>query len=647
MKPVVVPVGDGAMDYIDYGFALHGKGKRGKFSVADAVIITIDEKTIKILMLPGTCAITQRNGSFDGDFFVTFADPVPQVMPAMAGATQPVLPTYYPVYPNNLMVPLNDRVQIYDNGESADPDEYLFQAPITSYYGEYLGWNGVLLQYNGDDDKWLFLKYHLAGHLNSYDNPMRSKIAIYDSEITSEGDINYPNTVAAVLTILDGIQYRRLRGAAGDTIAVWLNDGANSGTLYAASEVDGAMSFDNLPLPPLPAGSSTSTEQIQYVYDIFTSERALNYYVIKLKVDIGLMYRLNPSHPYPNDVTFYPGMSAVVEKRSKSDFTLVDTFNLTPSAVDQILQGASVAAQVSNIANEQAAGATTGPDNITRFVPFAGTVLVDQSGNEYPILPILSCTQDYFLDTTYGFASRQAYLSAGTVRDTLKRNVFQQAGLLWLTKSPGVVDGYTWPGVDALGLKITEASGGLVNDVPLGAMAKVSAIIGDSDSALLQAVPFASGAYFQQIASAGGTATFQCRNCYEPTVAAGDVFHLSLNGVDVSHTVSSADMTGSDSVEQDQIVAGILEAVNATSSFTAALVGAGYDSDGYYSTFTVSTAPVSGVAPTLVADSSVAHGAYGQSNRQRILSVRLSGGEPVLRLERVQSTSANIYLYDV
>jgi hypothetical protein len=308
------------------------------------------------------------------------------------------------------------------------------------------------------------------------------------------------NHLAAVVELgeLVAVQEQPVRGDTEQMVLCQQSDSTYSGQIYAIGSDGTAISITPFGLADIPAGArldvinpGDGARHVDYCYDIFTSERSLHYYVVKFVSDTAVEHNVYSGNPYPGDLRLYSGGNLVVEKRLKSDLSLVATYNLTPSTVDHQLQDVPTLVQIWNTANGDISGATTGTDIITRFVPYAtGMVLVDAAGNEYPILPVLSCSQDWFWDSTAGVTSRENYIATGTVAPDMKRNIFQQPALLWVGTPPDGFDGFTWPDVDAAGLKITAADAGLTNDVGIGGMRIWSSIIGDSDNILAQLLPY-------------------------------------------------------------------------------------------------------------------------------------------------------------
>jgi hypothetical protein len=502
-RPQLILAGDEAPNYVGEALALYRSfdaSGRSRQTVELGVCIVLFEKG-KITIIPDVSefAIFIMDPSVS-KFSSYFLEAVPAALPALTDSHLPDMPTFFPVYPGSLAVPQYDRVDIYDPGEAAPSLTVLFSGPILSSYGEYIYNQRFLLQPNLDtENQVLMLTYQLGGYLNQFDQPTMAKLVLAaDTDNLYEINGSAMNVFPAVNFVRAGIMFRRLRGNTEQMVLCQQDDSTHSGQIYAIGSDGTEITMTPFGLGDLPAGArldvvnpGDGARHVDYCYDIFTSERSQHYYVVKFVSDTAVEHNIYSINPYPGDLRLYPGGDLVVEKRLKSDLSLVGTYNLTPSTVDHQLQDVSPVVQIWNTANGDISGGTTGADIITRFVPYAtGMVLVDAAGNEYPILPVLSCSQDWFWDSTAGVTSRENYIATGAISEDMKRNIFQQPALLWLGTPPDGFDGFTWPDVDAAGLKITAADAGLTNDVGIGGMRIWSSIIGDSDNILAQLLPY-------------------------------------------------------------------------------------------------------------------------------------------------------------
>lgn len=516
MMPTPILAGDCADFYLDTAIGLYKKGKKGRFLVDDVALLLLDDKSLKIVMLFSDFALFQQD-PVSRQFYVLFQDVVPSTFPTFTNLL-PGMPTFFPVYPDELLAPAYNQLQLYTPGSAAPYLTLAFQNPILSSHGEGLAWYAAMTHPNvpvrtGDDptvtgNVWHLLKYQLTGYVNPYDNPMTTKMTLSDGGTGNlwEYDFNAPNVVCAHQVEVAGINYHRIKdtNATGDVVErvfAAIQDGSSySGALFEVLESSNALGLNLLDLPALPSGSrgtytypggSSYTEHIDWTVDVFTSERAQHYYIVKFCADNSIGY-YGQDFIHVNDLCIFPGTSLTVEKRLKSDLSLVQTFNLTPTAVDQVLQGLSVHEQNANVVNagylmlgmgwSSDRSTLISPNLLTRFAPFGfGGVLVDESGNEFPVLVGISCTQDIFSTSD---SNRAAYI-AGTLSAVSfagysgsQANILQQTVALWLGGS-GI--GYSWPGVDAVGLP------------GVGATSQCSSGIADSDTMMLQLQPLSDG----------------------------------------------------------------------------------------------------------------------------------------------------------
>ena len=519
MRLAILPLGTGAEDYIPHALAVYRKGRRGSVVVDDGLIM-IGDRYSKIFTFPECSALFQHNPSGVG-YSPLFSETVPTTYPTFR-TPMPAMGGFFPSASDTLLVPDTAQVQAYNLTGATRGASMAFQNAITPTHGEALMWNQFRSVYNADSGySWYLTTYRLTGYVNPYDNPLRSKQLITDG-ITSlwESDLvaAEPDLVVGFQIALPSIQYRRLRDTTTDTYTM-----ARGGQLFKISEasvtldVSVPLALSTLPAPSVtpvtPGGSGLGTYAVHtaWMYDIFTSERATHYYVIKFCSSVATGY-WNGTMGYQDDIRYFPGMSLSVEKRAKADFSLVATYNLTPARVDRVLQGITPLAQCDRLLNTPVAhgmldignfnwGAydpATDGDALTRFSPIGGGVLVAADGTEYPLLAVMSGTQDLFptqgdvsvhnARATYraNYIADPSYTASGLDASWIAYyypNTLQQPALLWLGTPPGGFDCYTWPGVDAAGIKTA----------PFGSAAKFGTNpIADSDGMLTLLEPFIS-----------------------------------------------------------------------------------------------------------------------------------------------------------
>lgn len=662
MAPRIELVGDGSEDYLPYALALHRQGKRGDTTIDGRAMIKLKDRLIRIVLSIPEFAMF-RQFKYGGALHVAFSSSVDPCLQWGFGGDLPTITTYYPVYLEDFLAPAYNKIKFYDPGAATSYLEAMLLTPITSIHSEFLVWRGVTLTPKGEDgEAWIFLKYQLGGYLNQYDMPTYTKLITFDgATITSENTTDAKNVPAAVGFSRDGISYRRLKTGETEKIVLYgHDDAAYSGMLYdiVLNELG---QFDIVPLPIVAPDPGTRTDlydlfdsslaypggrHVDNMLDIFTSAKAAHYYVVRFTADNMLWYFAGK--PKWDNMLMFGGMSLVVEKMSKADDTLVETYNLTPSVVDHVLQGATYLQQCINTANTDTLAWMTfqevGYEIFTRFVPLQGAVLVADDGTEFPILTIMSCSQDHFglNGTSYGADSRrQNYVENGVIYvPPTQMNIFQQAGMLWLGTPPEGFDGYTWGGVDAVGLKITGAAApGQVNDVAMASMRRSSSAISDSDRMVCELAPFT-------MPLMGFTAESNIITCTELFAASysedidttsGGVFLVKVGTEQYSYTVP----TGVD-ILASVVAQSIADTINVSTVYHAATpVQSGNDFS-----ITVTRIDIEDLTPVAM-EVSYHSNKIGQSNERRLVSVALSGGVPTVTLEKVIPLAHSFFMFDM
>ena len=542
MNPRLILLGESAGDYAGEARRRYARGERGWKATSDGIgLIKLTERRIIIIAEDFHYAFfAVADSVISGTYVVTVPSSWPtdfSVVPPPPGGF------FWPAAPEDLVVPDYSGFKLYTAGSADFYVDLSFLTPITSGHSESIQWLHVLTEILPSGNRLTCSVYRLVGYIAGQVNPLRAKMSLHSgSTLIVEADTAVQNVrVGAEDEQSAGVFFRRIKYAANTEkiIMGWQDPTTYSGGLYELLEVGGDFVANPLDLPALPDGArlrysdteSYTARHVDNVIDMFTSERAAHYYFVIYTVDVVALFDNYPSTwpsgiiaditfaPYPDDLLVYAPTCARVEKRLKTDLSLVTTYQLTPTSIDFTLQGAPPELQVSsggNVGWPFAKGAIgTPPDlwdstpELTRFFPYAmdgtiGTVLVAADGTEFPILSSLITTQDFFdVPTTEGLPGavtrRQSYLAtrdpaepycADYLFTSMSRNLFQQAALLWLGGDPSAVAGYAWAGVDAVGLKITAAAEELTNNLPIGQQKMIKSCVGDSDTLLAQCIPY-------------------------------------------------------------------------------------------------------------------------------------------------------------
>jgi hypothetical protein len=658
--------GDGAENYegeaLDLYKRLKALGFKGrKTTMVDnaLIIITVGENdSAMVIMLVSEYAIFVGNPATT-TFYALFLDTVPKAWPVFVKLL-PAMPLFFPVYPDELMVPLYDRLNTFVSGNSSPYQSVMFLTPITSTHSEALLWQGLMMQPNLDtDNQMVFTLYNLEGYLNVNDLPIYTKMALVNAAgtVINEFDANAPivHVVSerAISKLLQfGIFYRRLIVADGvEKVIVYFHDETtHSGALYEMIEDTGVLYAVPLSLPALANGSrldpptspkggpTAGSRRVDNMTDIFTSEKSAYYYVVKQTVDSAVDHHMGfvdaVYDPAGSDTYLFAGTALSVEKRLKTDLSLVTTYNLTPSAIDTTLQGfiATIGGGTSNNrvnANGciNASGTFSGSNLpiLTRFVAQQGFVLIDTDGTEYPLLAGVSLSQDFY--------------NGGT-----DANVFSQAVLLWLGTPPGGFDCYTWSGVDAAGLKISDAQTGTRNDAGIGDMRVCGSGIGDNYSVMLPLDAPYTAITFDTDTYAGASCRVRCANF------GGRSFVDDRAGLTVGDTFFIDDVLtyavgGSGTPEPAlTVIAGIMAGINAGSVYAASGLGSYVDG---ITGLTVHTFTLTRLDAAPVTVDFGYTSIWGYRLERRVVSIRLVGGVPVVRLEKLQHKDQPLYMFDI
>lgn len=220
-------------------------------------------------------------------------------------------------------------------------------------------------------------------------------------------------------------------------------------------------------LPPPADGSVSGDVHTDNLTGMFSSDESNHYYIVRYTNAIAGRWRSEPINPdalYPIPPQGYSGhniclqsaTSLIVQKVLKSDLSIVETYNLTPSSIN--MQDVSEFWQTSQLINSANVprseyDAWVPPERlaIQRFVPTlmktGGYVLIDAAGVEYPIMFVQVLTQKEWDLKSWNSSDLGAPLGA-------RWNCNVTTAILWLTKTP-YAKFQNWSGVDANGLRVT------------------------------------------------------------------------------------------------------------------------------------------------------------------------------------------------
>lgn len=677
-QPKLTLSGQGSSNYVGQALALYRQydnvGIWPRTVQIGPAIMLFKQDDIKIVMLIYNYAILSSNNATQ-TFYSLFSLNPPSEW-NVTGGLLPSLPTFFPISPNGITLwplgiaaPLYNEIQTYFTGKATPQQTITYQNPILSSTtpAQALVWSGLKQYYNlTTKNQWFLITYFLTGGgINVNNTAINMKMCLVDATQTVINEFNATASVMLVVTPfvnstfnLPGIFFRRLIVSKTQTNMVVYshNDSTYSGALYLLSESGGALSVGALPISALPngsrsdpphteKGSGTATAGSLYtdnMLDIFTSEKSQYFYVVRMTIntatDFNMGYSDSSYDPTGADTYIFPGMSLAIDQCKKSDYSLVQTFALNPSSIDTVLQGfvntISLAGGVTNnrveacgCINSSGTFASSYLPIMTAFVFQQGFVLVDAVGNEYPIVTGISLSQDFY--------------NGGT-----DANMFCQALLLWLNSSiPGGFDCYTWPGVDAAGLKINTAVSGVRNDCNIGDMQIWDSGIGNSDRALLSAKPpwtqntwdtdtYSGASCRVRFTNSGARASNDDKTGYTP----GDLFYIDNQLVyTMGGTVSVPDPAST-------AVTAIMALINAGSTYSAS--GLSYYIDGLsgVQVYTFTLTRNDGKSNTAqLGYTSV----WGYRMERRIMTVDIQNSLPVVTLQALQHKETPLFMFDI
>lgn len=488
--PRIELIGQGAEDYIPEAIALYRSGRRGWRAVDDKAVIRLWDEKIRILMIFTRFFFMHFNKTFvrvDTGFQELFG-----VNPGAFRSTAEVDTSSYPRIPYSscpltpeeegyvmpwvvACAPAGEMINVktasfalwrLGAGETGPYKVYPYTAPPTIPVGttQFTRYAAIVLQpeigYN-----YAAIVYQMNPSDNSQANNRicHARFEMYDgTAVIGEVEIDGYPVVLGRDRLTPGFVLRQFYGAENTSRVFYYQHDPAGGLLSEVIATPAGLETADALLPALPARSHVDRRYIDSMYDIFTSENAAHFYVVRFDSDLDVHYQ---GTGYSANIGFYSGTALIVEKRLKTDWSLVQTYNLTPTAVDTTLMGAPIKAQVRNCDGGTAFTMPAAP-RLTRFTPVGtdisiidssgriagqsplscGTVLMD-GDTEYPILPVLMVTQDYLFGTE---AQRTAFLSSGDTTG-ITMGTFTQAALLWLGAPIGA-PGWRWSGVDACGL---------------------------------------------------------------------------------------------------------------------------------------------------------------------------------------------------
>lgn len=672
MKPTIKLIGKRAEDYIEYAVALRRKGKTGKYAIDD-VLILIEKKETKIIDLAENYFFMYPNKTFvrtDAAFLAQFG-----VQPGAfraAGENElsgfPEIPySVCPLFPEEAgyvvpwvvgCAPAGEMINVktasfslwkLGAGDAGDYKVYSYLTPpvIPAGTRQFNRYNAsVVLTDYGFNYAMIIHQMNLKNYTANY-NDCEMRFELYDgTNLAGEVVLAAPPVVAKRTMVIPGFHFRRFYGedlTLPPKIFMYQHGFTTPGVISEVIPSEAGISAVDVVLPALETRTHTGNHYRDQMYDIFTSAEAQHYYLIRYTSDVEMEYL---GLDYDANVGFHPGTALVVEKRSKVDWSLVATYNLTPSTVDTTLLGLPVEAQVANC-DGGTAFSLAAPERLTRFVlngvdltikgengyssgmaPMAcGGVLV-RDGVEYPLLPVNMVTQDRL----YGSAQdRTEFLSTGDTSG-ITFGTLSQPVLLWVGAPPGAT-GWTWGGVDAVGLDLPSEH---IGDFGTWLREPISS----SDMLLHQLFPrLPAGWYFAALQTNPDTidgARYSTNPLYlacnlENPADAGDVYDVtlgySLGGAEgVEEQYSYTAVGGETSL---QVVTALVEAINTSQVYSASAVPSPYGLPG--TSVLVDALPDGGY---LTGVANVTKGAIRQSQQMKVVKATVVDGAPVVITEK-------------
>lgn len=571
----------------------------------------------------------------------------------------------FPIYDESLLGLKYSGIDRLEVGGSVDTS-IIFGNPILSEFGESLSWQRNLAHYNYEKQtEWVICQYRLVGYEDGYHPLARTKILILDSNTIKE-ETDWGARLFPIYRnkLYGGDTYKRVL-IDSDTVAevfCYSHEYEYNGTLYAVTEDNADVDNPAITFTPLyasPAGGTANISgvatpdcrRINRCLDVFSSPEADHYYLIRQTADNVLYNDAYPTAPMPRDpgyIVLFSGCSLVVEKRKKTDWSLVVTYNINPAGLDWTQQGITTAQQVMCVENSAYAygvqPALTNNSLSKMFSVVGGVVLVsvDSEGikTEYPLLPVVNCLQDYLeVSGINGIVEEVDKYRSGTVGTTnLRRNLFHQTALLWLGGSH--LDYHTWAGVDGCAIPLKDGSIGIMRDWEV--------CLADSDSALLQANPHRglfSSVFFDNMPENNKKSTHlyikltDATDCYTNSLTLGEAYYdlkfiLEVNGVTTIFSTI-------DRLETDNIDAAELKFLTfLTESGLTATVAIPHDANGY-TKYAISSSEDMNLNISYKSDE------YGSSSMQKVLKVVLENGTPIISLKAEQSIDRVLKLQEI
>jgi hypothetical protein len=676
-NPKLTLAGQGATDYIGQAKSFYHQYELfnafPKTVVVGPAIMLFKQDDIKIIMQIYNYALFSSNNTSQ-TYYSLFTAATPSNW-NIAGGLLPSLPTFYPISPNSvtpwplgIAVPLYNEIQSYLTGQSTPLQTITFNNPILSYTSplQALVWEGFKQYYNTvTENQWFLMTYFLTGGgININDTAINAKICLVSLSQTVLYELTPDATASTMLVVapfagssfnLPGIFFRRLIVSDTQTnmVIYYHNTSTYSGTLYLIAESSNTLTVEALPIPALPVGSRTNPPTttkgtptagslyLDNMFDIFTSEKSQYYYVVRMAINTATDWNMGFSSYYDPtgaDTYIFPGMSLIVDQRKKSDYSLVQSFTLNPSSIDTVLQGfvatIPLAGGITNnrveacgCINDTGTFASPYLPIMTAFVFQQGFVLIDSQGNEYPIVTGISLSQNFY--------------NGGT-----DANVFCQAILLWLTNSAPVgFPGYSWTGVNGVGLTITAAAPGVRFDANIGDMQIWEPGIGDSSNLLLAVKPpltqntwntdtYSGASCRVRFSNDGARATNDAKTGYTP----GDLFYID------NQLVFTMGGTVATPTPAATAVLAIMALINAGNTYSATNFGSYIDPLSSIQVYTFTLTRLDGQPNTVqLGYTSV----WGYRLEQRILSVEIENSVPVVTLQALQHYETPLFMFDI
>ncbi len=675
-QPRISIVGTGGTSFVGHALSLYRKYNANKqfprtLQLGPAIML-FNPDDIKIIMIIYNYALFSFNPA--SQTFFSLLDANPPLNWQVTGGQLPSLPGFFPINPGSniqwpigICVPLYNELTNYIDGQTIPCQIIPFQTSILSFTTpvQSLVWEDIKEYLNqSSGNQWYLTTYFLenynsAGGTNINITPVSMKMLIASPTLVNLFEFNASAPILIFISLMNqpdlfipGIFFRRMFISISqeNMTAYSHNPTTYSGALYLISEVSNVLTLSSLFTAPAgnranPPATTKGTPTAGSLYtdntlDIFTSVNSKYYYVVSQTINTATDYNMGFSdHTYdPSgcDTYIFPGMSLKITQYNKSTLVVGETWVLNPSSIDTILQGfVSTISNDGGILNNRVnangninANGTFASPNLpiqTSFVFKQGFVLIDTSGNEYPVISGVSLSQNFYNDS-------------GT-----DANLFCQPILLWLGTPPVGFDCYTWPGVQAAGLKINGALPGLRNDAQLGDLCYPEDGIGDSSNILISFASQYSQNTFDSVNYSGASCTVRYSDSgtragvddrvgYSP----GDLFFVDNQVIYTMGGTDSATLSGA------TVVPIIMANINASGTYTASNMTTTVINSVLVYEFTLTRKD--GQANTVqLGYTSI----WGYRIEQRVFSIQLVDNAPLVTLQAIQHKDLPLFMFDI